>query len=106
MIALVPPLTPAPNCRLSNSSIAFDLVSLDRHFAMRRRNTSPTAIGLTPLFSSDKAASEAQQSDLEIKSEKKSPTTKIFKLCYRVQSKLRPIRCSALLRAEDVVKIS
>ena len=38
---------------------------------MRRRNSSPTAIGRTPPFFLDKAVSEAQQSALEIKTGKR-----------------------------------
>ena len=40
---------------------------LARHFAMRHRNTSPAGIRRTPPFFLDNAASEAQQSALEIK---------------------------------------
>ena len=93
MIASAPPLMPTPNCKLSNSSIASDLASPAKHFAMRRRNTSPTAIGRTPPFFLDKAVSEAQQSALEIKTGKRPL---LYKLCYRFQCKLGPIRCSAV----------
>ena len=87
MIASAPPLTPPPNCRPSNSSIASDLALLAKNLAMRRRKTLPTATGRTPPFFLDKDVSESRHSALEIKAGE-SPATKVYKLCYRFQSKL------------------
>ena len=106
MTASAPPLTPTPNCRPSNSSIVSDLASLAGHFALRRRNSSPTAIRTTPLFFLDKAVSEAQQSALELKAGK-SPFVPNFKSLISLSEQIQTaqLQCS-LLCAEDVLETS
>ena len=94
-----------PNCKLSNSSIAPDSASLTKRFAIRRRNTSPTAIGRTPPFFLDKDVNEAQQSALEIKAGKSPLLLMFITLSLPGQTWTDQVQCS-LLRAEDVLETS